>query len=57
MSSECERVFSETKRTLTDDRNQLKDTTIEAIVPKKNLLENKVARSDLDKVLKQNSRL
>lgn len=53
MSSECERVFSETKRVITDERNQLKDTTIEAIQCQRNWLTNKVVYSDLDLVLKE----
>ena len=52
MSSECKRVFPETKRVTTDDRNKLKYTTIKAIQCRKNWLTNKVVHSDLDAVLK-----
>ena len=47
MSSECERVFSETKRIITDDRNQLSDLTIEALQCQKNWLDNGIVSSEL----------
>lgn len=51
MSSECERVFSQTKRVITDDRNCLSASTIQAIQCQKNWLANKVVHSDLEAVL------
>lgn len=47
MSSECERVFSETKRIITDDRNQLGEDTIEALQCQKNWLDSGIVHSDL----------
>jgi len=47
MSAECERVFSETKRVITDDRNQLQEETIEAIQCQKNWLDNGVVQTEL----------
>ncbi len=47
MSSECERVFSEAKRLITDDRNLLSDVTIQAIQCQKNWLDNKLVHSEL----------
>jgi hypothetical protein len=38
MSSECERVFSETKRIITDERNRLNSDTVAAIECQKHLL-------------------
>lgn len=40
MSSHCERVFSQAKRVITDDRNQLGSATIEAIQCQNNWLDN-----------------
>ena len=47
MSAECERVFSETKRPISDDRNQLSAKTIEAIQCQKNCLDNGAVSSQL----------
>ena len=47
MSAECERVFSETKRLISDDRNQLAASTIEAVSLQKNWLDNNLIKSDL----------
>jgi hypothetical protein len=38
MSAECERVFSQTKRVITDERNRLKSDTVAAIECQKHLL-------------------
>jgi hypothetical protein len=38
MSSECERVFSQSKKVVTDERNRLKASTIEALECQKNWL-------------------
>lgn len=46
-------VFSETKRVITDNRNQLSETTIEAIQCQKNLLDNDVVHSELTVAVKQ----
>lgn len=51
MSAECERVFSQAKRVITDDRNRLSATTIEAIQCQKNWLSQHLVHSDLDTVL------
>ena len=50
MSSECERVFLETKRVITEEGNKQKDTTIEGIQYQKIWLANKMVNSDLDAV-------
>lgn len=47
MSSECERVFSEAKRLITDDRNLLSEVTIQAIQCQKNWLDNGLVHSEL----------
>lgn len=46
-SCECERCFSTAKRTITDDRNRLNASTIEALQLQKNWLRNDVVNSDL----------
>ena len=38
MSSECERVFSQTKKVITDERNRLDSGTVAAIECQKHLL-------------------
>lgn len=38
MSSECERVFSQTKKVITDERNRLNSDTVAAIECQKHLL-------------------
>ena len=47
MSSECERVFSETKRLITDDRNRLSPKAIEASQCQKNWLHGGLVQSAL----------
>jgi len=56
MSSECERVFSETKRVITDDRNQLGAATIEAIQCQKNWIGKGVVHTELKTVVEQAAR-
>ncbi|KAK1912670.1 hypothetical protein P3342_004606 [Pyrenophora teres f. teres] len=46
-SCECERCFSTAKRTITDDRNRLGASTIEALQLQKNWLRNNVVNSEL----------
>jgi hypothetical protein len=38
MSAECERVFSQTKKVITDERNRLQSDTVAAIECQKHLL-------------------
>ncbi|KAJ0130143.1 Uncharacterized protein HZ326_26747 [Fusarium oxysporum f. sp. albedinis] len=38
MSAECERVFSQTKKVITDERNRLKSDTVAALECQKHLL-------------------
>ena len=38
MSSECERVFSQSKKTITDERNRIDSDTVAAIECQKHLL-------------------
>lgn len=52
MSSECERVLSETKRVTMDKRKTLKHTTIRAIQCQKDWLTNKAIHFALDVVAK-----
>lgn len=47
MSAECERVFSETKRLITDDRNRLSPKVIEAAQCQKNWLDGGLIQSAL----------
>lgn len=47
MSAECERVFSEPKRTTTDNRNKLKDVSIEAVQRGKDWLKKGLLYSEL----------
>jgi len=47
MSADCKQVFSETKRVITDDRNQLSAAAIETILCQKNWLDNKLMKSEL----------
>ena len=47
MSAECERVFSETKRFITDDRNRLSPKVIEASQCQKNWLDEGLVQSAL----------
>jgi hypothetical protein len=46
-SCDCERAFSSAKRTITDDRNRLSGTTIEAIQLQKGWLKREVVNSSL----------
>jgi hypothetical protein len=48
-SCECERCFSTAGRTITNDRNKLSPSTIEALQPQKNWLKNRVVASPLIK--------
>jgi hypothetical protein len=47
MSSECERVFSQTKKIVTDEQNRLSAPVIEADPYQKNWLHRELVRSPL----------
>jgi hypothetical protein len=51
-SCECERAFSGSKRTVSDDRNKLSGSTIEALQLQKNWLKRGVVASELNDLAK-----
>lgn len=46
-SAECQRVFSQAKRTITDDQNQIGDETTQTILCQKDWLKKPLVQSDL----------
>jgi hypothetical protein len=52
-SCDCERCFSSARRTITDDRNRLSGSTIEALQLQKNWLRRGVVKSHITDLAKQ----
>ena len=52
-SCECERCFSRARRTITDDRNLLKASTIEGLQLLKNWVQNGLVESSFTMITKQ----
>ena len=50
--SDSERVFSQTKRVIRDDRKRLSTTTIEGVQCQRNWLAQKAVHSDLEAVIR-----